>query len=117
MRNRTIKSTATTSILVCDRPGAGNANHIYEIYQKDEFDYILASLKFQDRPIENNVATGIMNEDLLTIVIDRLQGFQNGPFRCRENALALTKIQEALHWLEHRTKDRIDRGVEGKYEL
>jgi len=53
-------------------------------------------------------------EDLLNIVVDRLESFQSGDFACRENALALTKVQEALHWLNHRTADRIDRDVEGK---
>jgi hypothetical protein len=52
-------------------------------------------------------------EDLLAIVIHRLQGFQTGPFKCRENALALTKLEEALHWLNHRTARRVSRGVEG----
>jgi hypothetical protein len=47
-------------------------------------------------------------------VIDRLRGFQSGDFRNRENALALTKIEEALLWLHKRTKDRLERGVEGK---
>ena len=39
-----------------------------------------------------------------------------GDFACRENALALTKVEEALHWLNHRTADRQRRGVEGKNE-
>lgn len=34
-------------------------------------------------------------------------------YTCRENALVRTKLQEALHWLEHRTRDRVSRGVEG----
>ena len=51
---------------------------------------------------------------LLAIVIDRLRAFQAGPFACRENALALTKIEEAQHWLLHRTRARMTRGVEGK---
>jgi hypothetical protein len=47
------------------------------------------------------------------ICIDRLRSFQSGDFKCRENALALTKLEEALHWLNHRTRDRQSRGVEG----
>ena len=54
-----------------------------------------------------------MNEDLIAIVIDRMQGFQSGQFKCRENAVALTKLEEALMWLRKRTQDREDRGVEG----
>jgi len=58
---------------------------------------------------------GCHNEDLLVIVLDRLNGFQNSEYRCRENAIAITKIEEALLWLNKRTKDRITRGVEGTY--
>jgi hypothetical protein len=35
-------------------------------------------------------------------------------FSCRENAIALTKIQEAMMWLQKRTRDRVARGVEGR---
>jgi len=53
---------------------------------------------------------------LIAVVIDRLQGFQGGKFACRENALALTKLEEAVHWLHHRTAQRLARGVEGTHE-
>lgn len=58
---------------------------------------------------------GVTNEALLAIVAHRLQCFQKSKFACRENALALTKIEEALHWLESRTLDRTSRGVEGTH--
>lgn len=62
---------------------------------------------------------GAILEDLLSIAIDRLQFFQGdggfGKFSCRENALAITHIQEAMHWLAHRTQARRRRGVEGTY--
>ena len=47
------------------------------------------------------------------IVLDRLRGFQESEFKCRENALAITKLEEAMHWLHHRTRARVARGVEG----
>jgi hypothetical protein len=52
-------------------------------------------------------------EVLLAIVADQLRVHQQGPSSCRENALALTKTEEALQWLHHRTRDRRRRGVEG----
>lgn len=58
--------------------------------------------------------SGLTQEVLLAIVIDRLRSFQAGPYSCRENALALTKLEEAQHWLLHRTRARMARGVEGK---
>lgn len=59
--------------------------------------------------------TGAIIEDVLALVIDRLEFFQGSQFSCRENALAITKVQEAIHWLNHRTLDRRRRGVEGSY--
>ena len=63
--------------------------------------------------IKENGVNGCHNEDLIAVVIDRLQGFQAGEFSCRENAIAITKLEEALLWLNKRTQDRIRRGVEG----
>lgn len=45
------------------------------------------------------------------MLINRLQ-FLGNKLPSRENALAVTKCQEALMWLEQRTKDRTTRGVE-----
>ncbi len=49
----------------------------------------------------------------MAIVIHRLQSYQAGKFKCRENAMVITKLEEAMHWLKHRTKARQNRGVEG----
>lgn len=46
------------------------------------------------------------------IMLENLNKF----YPCRENSLTITKLQEALHWQEQRTKDRILRGVEGYNE-
>lgn len=70
------------------------------------------SFPFQHGPVKDGI-NGITNEVLLAILIDRMRGFQGGQFSCRENALALTKLEEAKHWLEARTKARVARGVEG----
>lgn len=59
---------------------------------------------------------GALVEGVLQAALDRLEFYQDSRFRCRENALAITKIEEALHWLNHRTADRVRRGVEGTHE-
>ena len=59
--------------------------------------------------------TGAILEDVLATCVDRLEFFQASKFSSRENALAITHIQEALHWLNHRTMERRRRGVEGSY--
>lgn len=61
------------------------------------------------------ISDGVTNEDLITVLIDRMNYLQ-GKFPCRENALAITKLDEALLWLEKRTRDREARGVEGQHK-
>lgn len=57
---------------------------------------------------------GTTLEAVLEVCVERLQEL-NGRFSCRENALAITKMQEALMWLNERTRERKARGVEGKH--
>jgi len=110
------------TIKVMDEPGSGGANHVYEVEWPDSVvdapgaGHIgghSATVKFQNGPIGEAGVNGLSNEALLAIVQDRLEGFQSGEYKNRENALALTHIQEAMHWLHHRTRDRVARGVEG----
>lgn len=100
-------------IVVSDEPGAGGANHWYEIADGRG---CMAKLLFQNGPIKEAGVNGITQEALLAIVIDRLRSFQAGPYSCRENAIALTHCEEALMWLQRRTVARIKRGVEGTHQ-
>jgi hypothetical protein len=66
-----------------------------------------------DPKILETVNDGTTNEELIEILINRIQ-YLNGKFPCRENSIALTKLDEALLWLNKRTSDRVKRYVEGK---
>jgi hypothetical protein len=112
-RKLEIGSEKYTQVFACDERGAGNANHKYSVSTTKEPSTILGVVDFQKGPIQENGVNGVMNEDLIAIVIDRLQGFQDGNYKCRENAIALTKLEEALLWLRKRTMDRERRNVEG----
>jgi len=109
------------AIVVLDEPGQGNACHHYVIcHPMDAFNQELNSpmnveIGFQNGPIAEVGVNGISQEALLAIVEDRLKGFQSGQYACRENALALTHLQEAMHWLQQRTIERMRRGVEGTH--
>lgn len=59
---------------------------------------------------------GAFVETVIASVVQRIEYYQGGKFRCRENALALTKLEEALHWLNHRTQSREARAVEGTHQ-
>lgn len=94
--------------------GPGGAHHDYVVAfgQSPDVEGIL--IKFQKGPRKDpNARHGVLDTDLLEIVRDRLRSFQAGDFSCRENACALTHIEEALMWLNRRVEDRIERGTLG----
>lgn len=117
-------------IVVMDKPGAGGACHLYQI---DGFNTASnpsdpfterhgapaehATVLFQNGPINEAGVNGVTHEALLAIVADRLRSFQEGPYKCKANACALTHIEEAMHWLQQRTLERMRRGVEGSHKL
>lgn len=74
---------------------------------------VVGVVNFQEGPIKENGVNGVANEDLLGMVLCRLESFQKSEYKCRENACAITKVEEALMWLRKRTNARVKRGVEG----
>lgn len=91
-----------------------NAPHHFSVQDLDG--NILSHVDFQCGPIKEKGINGVANEDLLVMVLRRLESFQTSDFRCRENALAITNIEQALLWLIKRTMGREQRGVEGTHE-
>jgi len=57
---------------------------------------------------------GITHEALIAVLIDRLTGFQAGPFASNNNDDALYHLKEAQKALQQRTEERAARGVEGQ---
>lgn len=80
------------------------------------------SIEWQDGPLGDGVTTkrqepnGAFVETVIQIAIDRIEFFNNSKFRCRENSLAITKLEEALHWLNSRTSRRENQGIEGTHQ-
>jgi hypothetical protein len=58
---------------------------------------------------------GAFIETVIAAALDRLEYYQKSRFNCRENALTITKLEEALHWCKHRTDKREAREVEGTH--
>ena len=118
MRKVNIGTNNYTEIYATDEP-AFNANHEYIVVaapaegEEIGLDNPYAKVKFQEGAIKENGVNGCHNEDLIAIVIDRLQCLNQDDFKCRENSIAITKLEEALMWLNKRTLDRRSRGVEG----
>lgn len=119
---RQVKHIALTEVekgisITCDERDnvkGGNMSHHYRLEYRDSVgDNRIQGVSFQQGPVAEHGINGITNEALIAIVIDRLEGAQEGPYKSRYNALAITKLEEAVLWLARRTLDRQARGVEG----
>ncbi len=95
--------------------GPGNAHHHYLIENKEGTPFL--GVRFQDGPILEAGVNGVMDENLISIVIDRLKGFQSGPYHSEDNQIAMDHFQAGLDALRARTKKREDRGVEGTHKV
>jgi hypothetical protein len=94
--------------------------HKYELSNFENKEEQGQALQFiQKEPITEGstelktIADGTTNEELIEMLLNRMNYLQS-KFPCRENAIAITKLDEALLWLNKRTSDRIKRNVEGK---
>lgn len=91
-----------------------NAPHHFQVRPANGLE-ILSEVNFQKGPIKESGVNGVCNEDLIAMVICRLEHFNKSEFSCRENAMAITKLEEGLLWLRKRTMGREQRGVEGTH--
>lgn len=120
---------ANLTVEVLDEPGQGGACHAYEIsgydavtngsYKGGVFTRHSTTILFQNGPIDEdgNGANGIQHEALLAILIDRMRGFQTGPYACDDNEEALELLETALETMQNRTRERLARNVEGTHEV
>ena len=80
------------------------------VYVRNDVNSI--SFTIQNGPIKEAGVNGCQVDTLIHAAKQIIDGL-NKKFPCRENSLAITKLDEALHWLEARTKNRTERKVEG----
>ena len=100
-----------------------NAPHHFKIYssaphsREADGPLLLSEINMQEGPVNEIGINGCHNEDLIAIILARLESFQKSEFKCRENACAITKLEEALMWLRKRTSGRENRNVEGTHKI
>lgn len=71
------------------------------------------SIQLQQGPVAENGANGCHIEDVIDWCVAQLREWNEGEFRCRENSLAITALEEAGLWMVKRRMNRIEQGVEG----
>jgi hypothetical protein len=59
---------------------------------------------------------GVFTETLLQVCKEYLEGVNKGDLASRETSMAITKIDEALMWIQKRADDRKRRDVQGTYK-
>lgn len=70
----------------------------------------------QDGPIKEFGINGVQIDAVIEFARNTIEVFSKA-FPCRENSVVLTKLDEALLWLQKRKADREKRNVEGKNQL
>ncbi len=106
-------------VKTADLRSSDNAHHKYVIEvtrdaPKPDWIAERCELNFQNGGLKEVGPNGITDQALIAIVLDRVRSFNDGPFRCRENSMMITKLEEALMWGEKRGNDRARRNVEGE---
>lgn len=99
-------------ILASDEPDGSGAAHRY-VASINEVE--VASIQFQKGPRNLPESTpGMTEAAVLAVLIDRLRGFQAGPYACAENGTMLIALENALTWTKARADERAARGVLGQ---
>lgn len=116
LQNDLLTNKYTIVQLSKDERGTPTYFSVYSL-KDGAIDKEVSEVKFQSGAIKEVGVNGVMNEDVIVMAIARLESFQNSDFKCRENAVAITKLEEALMWLRKRTTSRENRGVEGTHQV
>jgi len=90
-----------------------NTYHHFEFRDRESGE-VLAKINYQKGPRkEAGSIPGINTTHVVLAEIVRLEALQMSDYRCRENALSITALQEAVMWQNKRTRERQARRVEG----
>lgn len=73
---------------------------------------LIQEIRFQDGSTREGI-NGVFNEDLLLMIISRLEAWQKGSMPDASTEKALEKLYEATFWMRRRTDERKARGVLG----
>ncbi len=78
------------------------------------------NIRWQDGPLgrgeDRAEPNGAFVETVIAAALQRIEFYNASQFRCRENSLAITKLEEALMWLDARTNRREAAGTEGTHQ-
>ena len=113
MEVRNNRFTQKYTKVYCEDDWNYNAPHNFTVSNIDG--KVLGEIHFQEGPIKEAGINGVNNEDLLLMIVTRLEAFQNSDFRCKENQEAINSLYDAIDSLRSRTNRRESEGKEGTH--
>lgn len=94
--------------------------HRYNLQDQNATDidriWIGNTIEFQKGAVKANGLNGWQNEHIVAMLIHRINTLDS-LFPCVENKMAIMHLNDALGCLHDRTKNRIERGVEGEKKV
>ena len=108
---RDLLRTKYTRVLV-EEDFKYNAPHNFEVRSVED-DKLVCAIHFQEGPVLECGSNGVGNEDLINMVIERLEHFQRSEYACRENAIAITSSRKlcsgcvSAQWPENSAASRV----------
>lgn len=121
MWSENLKGHEPNSIPTAEWNPTKEAFPFFSDYEQDDKNRFIAfapegmSVVLQRGAVKELGVNGAQIDDVLTVCLSFLRGV-NTKVPCRENSVAITKLEECLMWLGARTADRERRGVEGESE-
>ena len=94
-----------------------NAPHHFSVVKADDPETLVGVVHCQEGPIKEYGINGVANEDLLLMVLTRLESFQDSPYKCEENERAIEHIKDAVRTLRERTNKRVAENKEGTSQI
>jgi hypothetical protein len=88
--------------------------HLYQLESMDKTNDQSLQFIYKDKDDNGKFVTvidGTTNEEVLNVLINRIE-YLNNKLPCRENRSALDRLKSALGWLNQRTRNREEQGVE-----
>ncbi len=101
-------------------PGATYKVPTYAVTNEGIVDGTAIEIKFCKGNKEDESALrqeGVFTETLIQTVKQYLESVNVGPMQTRETSMVITKLDEALMWVDKRSSDRKLREVQGTYKV
>lgn len=95
-----------------DEPQSLPEGHFYDVVAGEN----VTPIHFQYGSVKEHGVNGLTSESLLVILIHRTKVL-DGNFPCDENKRAISYMENALALFEQRTRDRLNRGVDGQNKV